>query len=75
VSVTTRTGRPVEHVLAERDWVSRRLRHETAVDALVEGHLGRRRAGVRHPVEDFLFTYYTHRPAQLRRWHPGWVLR
>jgi hypothetical protein len=71
VSTTTRTGRPVEHVLAERDWVSRHLRHEAAVDALVEGHLGRRRAGVRHPVEDFLFTYYTHRPAQLRRWHPG----
>jgi hypothetical protein len=41
------------------------------VDTLVEGHLGRRRAGVRHPVEDFLFTYYTQRPAQLRRWHPG----
>ena len=20
---------------------------------------------------DFLFTYYSHRPAQLRRWHPG----
>lgn len=24
-----------------------------------------------HPVEDFLFTYYSQRPAQLRRWHPG----
>src|SRR5665647_3443866 len=23
------------------------------------------------PVEDFLFTYYVHSPAQLRRWHPG----
>ena len=22
-------------------------------------------------MEDFLFTYYSHRPAQLRRWHPG----
>jgi len=22
-------------------------------------------------VHDFLFTYYSHRPAQLRRWHPG----
>jgi len=26
---------------------------------------------VEHPVEDFLFTYYSYRPAQLRRWHPG----
>jgi hypothetical protein len=24
-----------------------------------------------HPVEDFLFTYYPHRPAHFRRWHPG----
>ena len=24
-----------------------------------------------HPVHDFLFTYYSQRPAQLRRWHPG----
>jgi hypothetical protein len=26
---------------------------------------------VRHPVEDFLFTYYAYSPAALRRWHPG----
>ncbi|RCV56179.1 3-methyladenine DNA glycosylase, partial [Marinitenerispora sediminis] len=36
-----------------------------------EGHLRRRERGVRHPVEDFLFEYYSHRPARLRRWHPG----
>ncbi len=23
------------------------------------------------PVEDFLFTYYTQKPGQLQRWHPG----
>ena len=28
--------------------------------------------GEKHPVHDFLFTYYSQRPAQLRRWHPGW---
>ena len=27
--------------------------------------------GTSHPVIDFLFTYYTLRPAQLARWHPG----
>ena len=32
----------------------------------------RRRSGVKHPVHDFLFTYYSQRPAALRRWHPGW---
>ena len=24
-----------------------------------------------HPVEDFLFTYYTLKPGQFKRWHPG----
>lgn len=26
---------------------------------------------MKHPVHDFLFTYYSQSPAQLRRWHPG----
>src|SRR5699024_10434311 len=30
--------------------------------------------GVKHAVEDFLFTYYPFSPARLRRWHPGWRL-
>jgi hypothetical protein len=41
------------------------------VDALLAGHLDRARRQEKHPVEDFLFTYYSHRPARLRRWHPG----
>jgi hypothetical protein len=44
--------------------------HEQRVDALLRGHLRRRRDGVKHPVEDFLFTYYSYRPAQLRKWRP-----
>jgi hypothetical protein len=58
-------------VLTRAEWRARRAAHERRVDAWVEPHLRRRRDGVRHPVEDFLFTYYFHRPAQLRRWHPG----
>jgi hypothetical protein len=45
--------------------------HAARVDAWVEPHLERRRHGIAHPVEDFLFTYYSYRPAALRRWHPG----
>jgi hypothetical protein len=52
-------------------WRRRRLAHERRVDEWTTPHLARRRAGVKHPVEDFLFTYYSYRPAQLRRWHPG----
>lgn len=62
---TTRT------MLAETDWCERAERHAERVDALTADHLRRRREGERHPVEDFLFTYYNLKPAQLRRWHPG----
>ena len=58
-------------VLSSDEWASRMQTHERRVDGLVRPHLERRRHGEKHPVEDFLFTYYSHRPAQLRRWHPG----
>lgn len=57
--------------LAETEWRERAERHGRRVDALVGEHVRRRSAGERHPVEDFLFTYYNLKPAQLRRWHPG----
>ena len=63
---TTATGLVV---LAEADWTAREATHHARVDALSAGH--RERAGRKHPVEDFLWTYYSLRPAQLRRWHPG----
>ncbi len=59
-------------VLAECVWRAREAAHEARVDVLVADHLDRRRDGVPHPVHDFLFTYYSFRPAQLRRWHPGY---
>ena len=34
-------------------------------------HRERRRRHEAHPVLDSLFTYYSHRPAQLEQWHPG----
>lgn len=58
-------------VLGEDEWAVRRLTHEGRVDALIGDHVGRQSRGVTHPVVDFLFTYYSLRPAQLRRWHPG----
>ena len=57
--------------LEEADWRPLRAAHEARVDGLVGDHLRRRRSGRAHPVEDFLFTYYSQRPAALRRWHPG----
>ncbi len=58
-------------VLPETEWLPRQARYQQQVDALVSGHRERAGQGRPHPVEDFLFTYYSFRPAQLRRWHPG----
>jgi len=52
-------------------WTARAVAHERRVDALLAGHLERARRDEHHPVEDFLFSYYSLRPARLRRWHPG----
>ncbi len=57
--------------LPEDQWHKREQQHHARVDALLADHLYRRRNGIAHPVEDFLFTYYSHKPAHLRRWHPG----
>ncbi len=59
-------------MLNEPTWRARAEAHAARVDAFVQPHLARRRDGQTHPVHDFLFTYYSHRPAQLRRWHPGY---
>ncbi|MDZ5623019.1 3-methyladenine DNA glycosylase [Nocardioides sp. HM23] len=62
----------VEQVLPREVWETRAAAHATRVDRFLAPHLERREARVKHPVFDFLFTYYSFRPAQLRRWHPGY---
>ncbi|MEO6999430.1 MAG: 3-methyladenine DNA glycosylase [Terracoccus sp.] len=57
--------------LDETQWLKRTAAHEARVDTATAAHRQRRHDGRRHPVEDFLFTYYSFKPAQLRRWHPG----
>ena len=57
--------------LPRAQWSERRRHHHDRVDALLAGQRWRSDRGLKHPVEDFLFEYYTFRPSQLRRWHPG----
>jgi hypothetical protein len=52
--------------------VDRAAAHRARLAPYVEPHLARRRAGERHPVHDFLFTYYSFSPAKLLDWQPGW---
>lgn len=58
-------------ILTETEWRERATAHAARVDAATSAHLARRQDHRKHPVEDFLFTYYSFKPAQLRRWHPG----
>jgi hypothetical protein len=58
-------------VLSPADWREREAAHARRVRRYADPYLARRSAGRKHPVEDFLFTYYTQKPGQLLRWHPG----
>ncbi|GGI43849.1 hypothetical protein BCL57_000167 [Agromyces flavus] len=58
-------------VLAVDEWRAREEAHADCADALTTGHRARRARGESHPIEDFLFTYYSYSPSLLRRWHPG----
>lgn len=64
------------HLLTEQMWQSLAEEHRGRVDMLIQAHPHRRLddtgSEVTHPVWGFLFTYYSFRPAQLRRWHPGY---
>ncbi len=57
--------------LPQHIWLPRQAAHHERVRRYADPYLARRSAGKKHPVEDFLFTYYTQKPGQLLRWHPG----
>lgn len=58
-------------VLQREVWLVRETAHQERADALTAEHRDRAARGEKHPVWDFLFTYYSYKPAQVRRWHPG----
>lgn len=58
-------------LLPRAEWSRRERAHRQRADALTAGHRARRARHERHPVEDFLWTYYSVKPGELRRWHPG----
>ena len=58
-------------VLPRSEWTPLAKAHAARADALTAGYRERASRGERHAIEDFLFDYYSARPAHLRRWHPG----
>src|SRR4051794_27028061 len=66
------TGCTVTDVLTEHEWTARAATHRARVETFTGPHGRRAPRGEAHPVWDFLFSYYSLRPRQLRVWHPGY---
>ena len=58
--------------LDAEQWTARAGEYASRVEGFVAPHARRAQVGEPHPVWDFLFSYYSLRPRQLRCWHPGY---
>jgi hypothetical protein len=52
-------------------WLQEKLEHESSTNSWIAPHIERRSQGVKHPVYDFLFEYYSFRASRLIEWSPG----
>ncbi len=58
-------------ILPREVWESRARLHRQRVQPWIAPYLDQKSRQAKHPVYDFLFQYYSFRPAQLARWSPG----
>ncbi|MGK0715827.1 3-methyladenine DNA glycosylase [Leucobacter sp. W1153] len=58
-------------VMSRSHWQARERAHRARINTLTAGHRERRARREKHPIEDFLWTYYSVKPSELARWHPG----
>ncbi len=58
-------------MLPAEQWRTRAESHRQRISAYTEPLKDLHSAGIRHPVHDFLFSYYSLTPGALERWHPG----
>ncbi len=52
------------------DWRAAIESHHAKVASYADAFVARRSVGAKHPVHDFLFTYYSFSPAKLKQWTP-----
>ncbi len=57
--------------LGTKDWLQRATNHRSNALEWTQPTRDRRARGEKHPVHDFLHTYYRLSLGQLERWHPG----
>lgn len=58
-------------LLPEPEWQARRAAHTERTHPWTSPRLDRAGRGEKHPVYDFLFTYYGYKAGKLARWTPG----
>jgi hypothetical protein len=63
-------SQPLSIRLPRAEWDARAAAHRARVAPMAEAWLERRSRGEKHPVWDFLFTYYNFSPNKLMTWHP-----
>ena len=52
-------------------WICQAKCHDQLIAPYAEAFIKRREHGLKHPVHDFLFTYYSLSPSKLRQWVPS----
>lgn len=52
-------------------WTSQAAKHAELVAPYTDAYVKRRSIGAKHPVHDFLFTYYNCSPLKLKQWVPS----
>jgi len=57
--------------LSHQDWSNSAEAHRSRLSVIVDNHILTRTHGIKHPVYDFLFSYYSFSSGQLLRWSPG----
>lgn len=63
-------------LISQSEWQAMAKTHRQRARCWTEPARRRHAAGVPHPIEDFLFTYYPFSFSKLEQWHPGigWAL-
>jgi hypothetical protein len=59
-----------EVIWSRAKWLPLAEAHHQRVSAHADAFVDRRSRGAKHPVHDFLFTYYSFAPAKLKQWVP-----
>lgn len=63
--------RKIPNMIPEAQWRRQKAEHVAGLRSWVEDRVSRSERGIKHPVWDFLFEYYSFRPGHLLRWSPG----